>query len=238
MAEKILIASGKGGVGKTSLCVGIGRALSTMGKRVLIIDCDSLGSVDIYTGITRKLVYNWGDVIKGSCDVSEAVYRAGDVAVLACPGDYSGVTTEKMKELVSFFDDGFDCILLDSPAGTGWGFRLAAAVADRAIVVSTPDTVCVRSVAAAAGALREMGMADVRLVVNRVNRKEIVKGMLLNIDSVIDSVQVQLIGIVPEDPKLRMGAMGEGIYRPKQDCFVPITNIARRICGEEVPLKL
>ena len=37
MAEKILIASGKGGVGKTSLTVGLGKALAAMGNRVLLI---------------------------------------------------------------------------------------------------------------------------------------------------------------------------------------------------------
>ena len=64
MAKKIVIASGKGGVGKSSLTVGIGKALAKNGKRVLLIDCDCLKSIDLLTGITEFLLYNWGDVIK------------------------------------------------------------------------------------------------------------------------------------------------------------------------------
>ena len=40
MAEKIVIASGKGGVGKSSLTAGLARALSGAGKRVLMLDMD------------------------------------------------------------------------------------------------------------------------------------------------------------------------------------------------------
>ncbi len=40
MARKIVIASGKGGAGKSSLAAGLGGALAGMGKHILLIDCD------------------------------------------------------------------------------------------------------------------------------------------------------------------------------------------------------
>lgn len=237
MAEKILIASGKGGVGKTSLTVGFGKALCALGYTVLLIDCDCLRSIDLLVGVTDRIVYDWGDVIKGS-DAEDALYDAGDVSVLTCPEDYGDVTERDMKELLDKYDESFDYILIDAPAGVDRGLTLSAAGADRAIVVSTPDLVCVRSACIAARKIGTLGIEDVRLVINRVARRDVIRGRLLNIDSVIDGVEVQLIGVVPEDPKIRFGSMGMSIYKDSQISFDALNNIALRITGEYIPLEI
>ena len=158
MAEKILIASGKGGVGKTSLTVGLGKALAAMGNKVLLIDCDCLRSIDLLVGVTEKIVYDWGDVIKGA-DSEDALYDAGDVSVLTCPEDYGDITEKDMKRLLDKYDADFNYILIDAPAGVDRGLTLSAAAADRAIVISTPDLVCVRSACIAARKIVSLGMA-------------------------------------------------------------------------------
>ena len=238
MAEKIVIASGKGGVGKTSVTVGLGKALHSMGKKVLIIDCDVLRSVDLLTGVTEKLVYDWGDIVLGRCEAQDAVYQSADVSVITAPDSYEGINGEMMSGLLMNFDSDYDFILLDAPAGIDKGFRLACAAADRGLVVSTADLVCVRSACKAADVMYADGMTDVRLIINRVMKKDIRKGRLLNVDTVIDSTQVQLIGVVPEDARIRLGAMGKNIYQKGQESYIPLTNIAARICGAYIALTL
>ena len=238
MAKKIAIASGKGGVGKSSLTVGIGKALAARGKKVLLIDCDCLKSIDLLTGITEFLLYNWGDVVKNRCDSENALYDAGDVKVITCPDSYEDITPEEMKELIKSYEESFDYIILDSPAGIDKGLTLACSVADRGLVVSTPDLVCVRSACTAARELERLGVSQSRLVINRAHKKDIVKGRLLNVDKVIDSTQVQLIGVVPEDAKLRLGSMGGEIYRKNQLSYTAFSNIAKRICGQYIALDL
>ena len=238
MAEKILVASGKGGVGKTSVTVGLGKALHKSGRRVLIIDCDMLRSVDLLTGVTENLLYDWGDIALGRCEAAQAVQTSADVDVITCPLSYEGIDGEKMKKLVALFDEQYDYIFLDAPAGLGKGFELALSGADRALVVSTADLVCVRSACIAADFIFARGMKDVRLIINRVMKKDIRKGRLLNVDTVIDSTQVQLIGVIPEDKAIRLGSMGKNIYRAGQDSYVPFTNIASRIRGEYIDLAL
>ena len=76
MAKKIVVASGKGGVGKTTLTVALAKALAALGNRVLIIDCDRLRSVDLLTGVTKELVYDFGDVIFERCDA--VIENSGD----------------------------------------------------------------------------------------------------------------------------------------------------------------
>lgn len=237
MAKKIAIASGKGGVGKSSLTVGIGKALAARGKKVLLIDCDCLKSIDLLTGITEFLLYNWGDVIKERCESENALYSAGDVSVITCPDSYDDITEEQMKSLVRKYEDDFDYILLDSPAGIDKGLSLSCSVADRGLVVSTPDLVCVRSACIAAREMAKNGVTDTRLIINRVKKRDVTKGRLLNVDSVIDSTEIQLIGVVPEDAKIRLGSMGQGIFKKGQVSYKAFCNIASRLDGESVPLK-
>ena len=52
MARAIVITSGKGGVGKTTLTVNVGRILASMGLKVVLVDADmGLNNLDVVTGV-------------------------------------------------------------------------------------------------------------------------------------------------------------------------------------------
>lgn len=238
MAKKIVVASGKGGVGKSTFTVALARALTALGNRVLIIDCDRLRSIDLFLGVTAELVYDFGDVIKKNCEPEAAVYESNGVGVVSCPLSYEGIDEAKMRKLVEEYDYDYNFILFDAPAGIDTGLIIASAAADSGIVVSTPDLVCVRSACAAAREMEKLGVQQCRLVINRAHKKDITKGRLLNVDKVIDSTQVQLIGVVPEDAKLRLGSMGGAIYKRGQESYTAFSNIARRICGQYIALSV
>ena len=236
MAKKIVIASGKGGVGKTSVAVGLGKALAARGRRVIIVDCDTLRSVDLLVNTGESLLYDWGDVMLERCQLDDAIYRADDIFMMTCPHTYKDVTLKKMRALMEILDKRFDYILLDSPAGIEMGFILSCVAADRGIVVSTPDPVCVRSVGATADEMTNYSVSDVRLIINRVVKKDLKRSKTLNFDSVIDMTEVQLIGVIPEDDKIRHSAMGGKIYARLNPSFRAFNNIAARLEGENVPL--
>ncbi len=238
MAKKIVFASGKGGVGKTTLTVGIGKALAQSGKRVLLVDFDNLRSIDLLVGAAESIVYDWGDVLLSRCSLDEAIYTAGDLSIISCPKSYGDATSKSVGEFIASLDERFDYILCDAPAGIGRGMHLAACAADKGILVSTPDHVCVRAAYAASEEMLKCGVGDMRLIVNRAVKKDIRKNRLLNIDSVIDSTAVQLIGVVPEDPVLRFGAMGGAIFKRGQASYSAFKNIAKRINGENVLLSI
>ena len=240
MAQNIVIASGKGGVGKSSLTVGLSFALRDMGKRVLAVDCDiGLRSLDLLFCAADRMVYDWGDLLCGRCAADKALLEANGVSLLAAPlREDDAYTPERMREMLSQFDDAFDCILLDAPAGIAEEFRLAAAGADRALVVATADEVCLRSASRAAQQLRACGLADLRLVVNRFQTAAMEHRFLCNLDDSIDRVGVRLIGVVPEDAEV-MFRLPKGEPLPKKSAAKAAWDrIARRLCGENVPLKL
>ena len=238
MAKKIVIASGKGGVGKSTVTVGLGMALTQLGKKVLLIDCDTLSSLDILTGAAEKIVYDWGDVMLGRCKAQEAIYSAMGMSLMTCPKTYKGVSLKNMALLIKLVENDYDYILLDSPAGIEIGFILASFVADRGLVVSTPDSVCVRSVCTTADEMSKYNVKDIRLIINRADKKNIKKNLMLNIDSVIDMTQVQLIGLVPEDEKIRHSSMKGTIYKKGQISYDAFNNIAARIEGKNIPLEV
>lgn len=237
MAKKIVVASGKGGVGKSSLTVGLAKAMAEKGNKVLIIDCDQLCSIDIMLGAGENIVYNWGDVILERCSAKEAIYEVGNVSMMTCPKSYDGITTDKMKSFVDLINTSFDYIFLDSPAGIDTGFNFAICVSDMGIVVSTPDPVCVRSACASADEMRKFGVENVRLIINRVVKSEMRRKRILDVDSVIDKTEVQLIGVIPEDSKILHSSMGGSIYKKGQVSYKAFNNIASRLEGKNVLLK-
>lgn len=75
MGVSTVITSGKGGVGKSTVSVGLGRALAQRGRRVLLIDCDAgLRSLDRMTCTEEALVFDLSDVIQGRCAPADAIY--------------------------------------------------------------------------------------------------------------------------------------------------------------------
>ena len=73
MGSVIVITSGKGGTGKTSLTGGVGASLALLGKQVLCLDGDvGLRNLDITLGMTDAALMDFSDVMAGRCDLSRA----------------------------------------------------------------------------------------------------------------------------------------------------------------------
>lgn len=236
MAVKITVASAKGGVGKSTVCAGLGRALAGRGKKVLLCDMDiGLRSLDLILGVSAGCVYNWGDVLLGNCESEKAVMSVVSKLSLMC-APFDANTAFEGAEFAGMIDriaDGFDYIIFDSPAGLDSGFLLGAAAAHRAIVVSTPDDVSIRAAGIAADKLSLLGVKDSRLIINRYNKKEAVH----TLDDVIDGVSVRLLGVVPEDSAMRLLSSGFEAEDASR-AIRAFSRIAARMCGEKVPLRL
>lgn len=242
MHNVFLVASGKGGVGKSSVTSFLGRALVKLNKKVLLIDMDvSLRSLDLILAVTEKCVYDWGDVLEERATVAQATVKGenGNPDLLCAPVSFSPVITEKgLAPIINEVREMYDYIFLDAPAGLGEMLRIGAEQADMAVVVATPDEVCVRSAGVAAEKISEYGFTgETRLIINRFRKKEAKKGRLLGADSVIDKTYVRLIGIVPEDSAVAFYSVNNSLFSQRSSAFSAFSRIARRLDGENVPLK-
>lgn len=232
----ITVASAKGGVGKSTFCAGVGRVHALHGKRMLLVDMDiGVRSLDILLGVAEKTVYNWGDLLKGNCDFRQALIEvSNNLYLLPAPIDFSeGYTPERFKECIKPYQKDFDYIILDAPAGLESGFLLSAKTCDGCIILSTPDSISIRAASYACEGVRKQGVEDVRLVVNKFNKKLHKK---IDVDSIIDTVGARLLGIVPESAQIYSAADGAEI---PYDCkgSSAFVRISKRMNGENIPFR-
>ncbi len=153
MGQVITVASGKGGVGKSTVTAGLCASLSRMGRRVLAIDADiGLRGLDLVLGLENEAVYDLADVLTGRKRLSDAMIRQeqmGALFFLAAPltDDARCMTADNLKSLFLHTGNAFDYIFLDSPSGLGRWQRELAKACDRTLMVTTPDAGAVRAAA-------------------------------------------------------------------------------------------
>lgn len=242
MGIATVVTSGKGGVGKSTLTVGLGRALAEAGNRVLLVDCDAgLRSLDRMTGIEEALVFDVSDVVHARCAPIEAIYPCGGsnhVFMLPAPSAPEQVVApEIMLRLIPFLKEYYDHVILDSPAGIGTGFRSAACAADRAVVICSPDPVCIRSITAVHRYLMEMNIKTAGMVINRLNVDffDTIEEYP-DLDAVIDASGINLLGVVPEDFYLASAFLSGKCASPDSEGMKAFSRIAGRLQGELVPI--
>ena len=242
MGTAIVVTSGKGGTGKTTLTAGISSCLAAIGRRVLCIDMDvGLRNLDLSLGMTDRAVMDFSDVVEGRCTLERgaAAHPAIDglfllTAPLRLP--VGGIDHKQTAQLIAQAKEAFDYVLIDSPAGVDAGFRLAVAGADRAIVVTTNDPSALRD---AQRAVSELGrsLSTIHLVMNRIQPK-LLRQLHTTIDDAMDTAGLPLLGVVPEDRRVPL-ALGVGqplVLVERKGAARACLNIARRIEGQRVPL--
>ncbi len=242
MSKVIVLASGKGGTGKTTITVGLAVQLVKLNKRVLLVDCDSgMRGLDLMLGVENDLVYDVSDAVEGGCDTEAAIYAAQNMyGLYLMPAPLSAedeVSPSVMKELIESVKDNYDYVLIDSPAGTGSGFDAAAAAADMALIVVNPEPTSVRGGVNIRHKLLKLNKEDARLIINRFALKRFkALGLYKDLDGVIDACQTQLIAVVPEDMKIAAIAQRGEAGKAKSPATVAFANLAKRLEGENVPI--
>ena len=242
MGTAIVVTSGKGGTGKTTLTAGISSCLAAIGRRVLCIDMDiGLRNLDLSLGMADRAVMDFTDVIEGRCTLELGAASHPSIkglflltAPLSLPA--GGISTRQTAQLIRQAKKSFDYVLIDSPAGVDTGFRLATAGADRAIVVTTNDPSALRDAQRAVGELGKT-MSTIHLVMNRIQPK-LLKQLHTTIDDAMDAAGLPLLGVVPEDSRVSL-ALGAGrplVLANRKGAAMACLNIARRIDGQRVPL--
>jgi septum site-determining protein MinD len=239
----IVITSGKGGVGKTTATANIGLGLAKNGQKVVMVDGDiGLRNLDIIMGLENRIVYHLVDVVRGRCQVRQALVkdkRFPNLSLLPASqvDQKEAITPEQMRDLTTQLREEFDFVLIDCPAGIEQGFRNAVAGADEAIVITTPDVSPVRDADRVIGLLQS-ALGDPQLIINRMSLEMVKRGDMLNQQDVLDILAVRLLGIVPEDEEVVIaGNRGSPVVlNERSQSGQAYERIVRRILGEDVPI--
>ena len=242
MNNIIVVASGKGGTGKSTVCICLSVALVKQGKKVLLIDCDcGMRGLDIMLDMEQDILFDASDAVCGNCSFEEAIYKSKNnenLYLMAVPFDTENeLSPSVFKQLVGTVKNDFDFVIIDSPAGIGSGFITAAAPADKALIVANAEPTSVRGGVKVRKKLDALGINDIRLVINRFDRKMFNQlGFYNDLDDVIDAAQTQLIALVPFDIRISV-IMQRGVAGLNWSAAASVFDcLALRLEGQRVPL--
>jgi septum site-determining protein MinD len=240
--RRIVITSGKGGVGKTTTTANVGAALAKRGRKVVLVDTDiGLRNLDLVLGVEKRIVFDLVEVVEGRCQLRQALIRDKRFESLsmlpaAQTREKEAVSEEQMTRVIDELAESADYVIIDCPAGIEHGFRAAIAGAREAIVVTTPEVSAIRDADRVVGKLTQAAI-PFRLIVNRVRPEMVKSGDMMSVEDVCEILQAELLGVVPDDEEvIETTNRGEPIVLDDTKRLATIYDkIARRLDGEIVP---
>ncbi|MFB6203745.1 MAG: cell division ATPase MinD [Candidatus Nanohaloarchaea archaeon] len=235
MTRVIAVASGKGGVGKTTMTANLGVELSKQGEDVLIIDGNFSGAnVSQHFGIEFQEV-TLNDVLDGDAYITEAVskHHAGVSVVPASVLEFSS-DPEKLKHTLVDFLGEKDYVFIDCAAGVGEEVEASIGAADEVLLVSEPEVPALTNCLGAKKLADEMDKEVIGLVLNGVRGET----SEVSAEDAEDLVETEVVGKVPDDGHVREAiAMKEPVVSYRSNCRAShaISDVAYRVQGEEPP---
>lgn len=243
MSQIYAIASGKGGVGKSTLTSNLGATLSQDGAKVIIVDADiGLRSQDALLGMENRIVYDLIDLASGECLLDQAILPCeGLPSLFLLPAAQfaraKALDPKKLRNILRSLRYGYDYILIDCPAGIERGLRnVLNAGVDEVILVATPDDLSLRSAGRVVQIMEEKQQQRPQLVINRTSEALIRSGEMMTPQTASQVIDLPLLGDVPEDPAVYRAQLNHSLFI-RYDCPArgAIQRIAGRLKGQTVP---
>ena len=211
MSRVIVVTSGKGGVGKTTVCANLGLNLARKNYRVCVVDMDiGLNNLDVVLGMESRVLYTMQDVLDGKCRLRQALVQDTTYPLLCMlsSGNVAhnlAIRPEYIKAVINDLKTMFDYILIDCPAGIDSGFNRAVICAEEAIVVTTPHLSSIRDADKVVTILGTYNLYNIKFVVNRARGDLIVDKLMLNVYDISKTLKIEFGGVIPEDDFICVG---------------------------------
>ncbi|QCB93594.1 ParA family protein [Cellulomonas shaoxiangyii] len=184
------VCSLKGGVGKTSVTLGLASAALERGLRTLVVDLDPQGDSTMALGATGAAAGDVASVLDAPSDATVAAatvassWSARGLDVLA--GSERSVLhdrvddddLDRLRHALSWVA-GYDLVLIDCPPSLGGLTRTGLTACDRAVVVTEPGLFAVMAVGRAMRTIDELrrgsapALQPLGIAVNRVRLRSV-----------------------------------------------------------------
>ncbi len=174
--EVIGVASGKGGVGKTTVSINLATALTMQGHKVMLFDAD-LGLANAQIALGARATYNLSHVLNGEKTLSEIVLTTKQ-GIKLIPGasgvqELAGLSEIQAASIVQSFSslsDEVDYLIVDVAAGISPSVLAFLASCQRRFIVVKDDP---SSIADAYGTIKvlskHMELNEIYLLPNMVS---------------------------------------------------------------------
>lgn len=241
MTRVICVASGKGGVGKTTVVSNLSAALAALGKSVIAIDGNlTTSNLGLHLGISMYPI-TLQDVLRGRANIRDAVYHHQD-GFKVVPADVSmdKVMAPDAHRLLDVFYrlvGDSDFVLIDSAAGLGKEASASVKAADEMIVVTNPELTALTDALKLVQMAKKFETESVGVVVNRV-RNEPHEFPLNDIEGFLN---VPVLGKVHEDHKVRRAIAEKRpivAHSPRSVSAQQFMTIAAKLAGEQYKVRM
>lgn len=172
MTKAIVIASGKGGVGKTTTAINIGTALIYFGRSAVVVDANLRNpNVGLHLG-SPVTPTHFHDVLKQRKGIGDALYRHHS-GLRIIPADISYEASQedlhkKIPDVLIELTGKVDYVIIDSPPGLGSDFREVVKCADEVVIVTTPDMPSITDSLKTIRYCEEKGIKVSGVIVNKI----------------------------------------------------------------------
>jgi len=201
--RRIVLGSGKGGVGRSTLTANLGIAIAKMGKTTVVLDASlttpNLGSMFKL----EKVPYTLNDVLAGEIPLSDVIYR-GPSGLKIIP---AGITLDQVKkalpnrlpEVLNKLPIKAEFLLIDAPGGLRRETVAALRAGKEVLLVTLPE------IAAASDMMKTrliadfLGLKPIGVVVNRILREE----FELTSSEIGHLLNLPVLAEVPEDVNMQ-----------------------------------
>jgi len=233
MGKTIGVLSLKGGVGKTSVVVSLGAALSEIGKKVLLIDTNfSAPNLGVHLNLIDPEI-TIHHILDRSANPKEAIQKVANLDIIPASIFWNKqINYLKLKDKIKSLKKIYDVILLDSSPALNDETLATMNASDELIVVTTPDYLSLVNAIKAIKEARQKGAPIIGLVLNKVFEKK----FELSINDIEKTLDVPVLAVIPHDINF-LKSLSEftpyTIYKPRSRGTDEYKKLASTLVGEK-----
>lgn len=233
MGKIIGVMSLKGGVGKTSVVVALGGAISDFGKKVLLIDGNlSSPSLGLHLGIVSPK-HTLHHVLNRVVNTKDAIYQYGNIDVMPASIFPKGETNPLLlKDRIKGLKRIYDVILLDSSPSIDSESLAVLLASDEIIAVTTPDRPTLSATIKAVKGAKQKGTNIVGVVLNKVHDKD----FEIPFEDIEETLEIPILAVIPYDINV-LEALSEmhpsTEHKPKSKASIEYKKLAASLVGEK-----
>jgi septum site-determining protein MinD len=201
--RRIVLASGKGGVGRSMLTANLGLAIAKMKKVTVVLDASLMTPNLGLMFKLEKVLFTLNDVLAGEASLGDAIYD-GPFGLKIIP---AGVTLEQVKKAQPGRLPGVlrelpvkaDFLLIDAPGGLRSETIAALRTGHEVLLITIPEITSISNVMKTRLIAEFLGLKPIGIVTNRVHNEE----FELTSNEIGRLLNLPILAEIPEDDIVR-----------------------------------